>query len=166
MDRYFTYSYLLITFGVAHNQLFLPYVVMLTASLAGLVLSAVSIEVPVLVGRISRRFARRTIAGLVIALNSMFLLLWLSRVVPAIPNGRAPVGLESYTTLSVQAADLSLIIPLSLLTGVLLLRRHPLGYLLAAPVVFLATMGLGLVGMVIAMAGLGTSVGLVDSFPR
>jgi hypothetical protein len=54
----------------------------------------------------------------------------------------------------------------SLGAGVLLLKRNPAGYLLAAPVVtFLATMGLGLVGMVIAMAAMGTRVGLPDFIP-
>lgn len=160
------YSYLVILFGVAYNPLFLIYVALLSASVAGFALSVVSLDVSQLNRQIRAGFARRTVAWTVIVVSGMFLLLWLGRIVPGLVAGTAPAGLESYTTLSVQAADLSLVIPLSVVTGILLLRRRPVGYLLAAPVlVFLATMGLGLVGMVTAMALMGTQVGVTDFVP-
>jgi hypothetical protein len=163
---YFTYSYLVILFGVAYNPMFLVYVALLSASVTGFVLSLLTVDVRQLNQQIRAGFARRTIAWTVIAVSGMFLLLWLSRIVPGLISGTPPAGLESYTTLSVQAADLSLVIPLSIVTGILLLRRHPVGYLLAAPVlVFIATMGLGLVGMVTAMALMGTRVGVADFVP-
>ena len=163
---YFTYSYLVIMFGVAYNPFFLIYVALFSASLAGLILSLLSVDVGRLANHISARFGRRTIASIVLVISGMFFLLWLGRIVPSIVTGAPPSGLESYTTLSVQAADLGLVIPLSVVTGILLLRRQPIGYLLAFPVVlFTATMGLGLVGMVTAMAALGTPVGLADVAP-
>jgi hypothetical protein len=163
---YFTYSYLVIMFGVAYNPFFLIYVALFSASLAGLILSVLSIDVGRVANHISPRFARRTIASIVLVISGMFFLLWLGRIVPSIVGGTPPIGLESYTTLSVQAADLGLVIPISIVTGILLLRREPLGYLLAFPVVlFVATMGLGLVGMVTAMAALGTPVGIADAVP-
>jgi hypothetical protein len=163
---YFTYSYLVIMFGVAYNPFFLIYVALFSASLAGLILSVLSIDVGRVANHISPRFARRTIASIVLVISGMFFLLWLGRIVPSIVAGTPPIGLESYTTLSVQAADLGLVIPITIVTGILLLRRQPLGYLLAFPVVlFVATMGLGLVGMVTAMAALGTPVGIADAVP-
>jgi hypothetical protein len=163
---YFAYSYLVIMFGVAYNPFFLIYVALFSASLAGLILSLLSVDVDRVANHISPRFARRTVASIVLVISGMFFLLWLGRIVPSIVTGTPPIGLESYTTLSVQAADLGLVIPLSIVTGILLLRRQPIGYLLAFPVVlFLATMGLGLVGMVMAMAALGTSVGIADAVP-
>jgi hypothetical protein len=160
---YFMYSYLVIHFGVAYNPLFLVYVALLSASVAGFVLSVLSVDMSQLNRQIRAGFARRTVAWTVIVVSGMFLLLWLGRIVPALVSGTAPVGLESYTTLPVQAADLSLVIPLSAFTGILLLRRRPVGYLLAAPVlVFLATMGLALIGTVTAMAMMGTQVGVAD----
>jgi hypothetical protein len=163
---YFTYSYLLILFGVTYNPFFLVYVALLSTSLLGLLLSVLSVEVASLPEHVSPRFARRTMAWIVIGVSSMFALLWLSRIVPALTSGRPPVGLESYTTLSVQAADLAIVIPMSILVGVLLLRRQPAGYLFAFPVVvFLATMGLALVGMVIAMGAMGTAIGPADLVP-
>jgi hypothetical protein len=141
-------------------------VVLFSASIAGLILSLMLVDGSRLSYHISPRFARRVITWVVIGVSAMFLLLWLSRIVPFIASGAPPVGLESYTTLSVQGADLSLVIPLSMIAGVMLLRRQPIGYLLAVPVlVFLATMGLGLVGMVTAMAAMGTAVGVADYVP-
>ncbi|HEY8681325.1 MAG TPA: hypothetical protein VIN01_09770 [Candidatus Dormibacteraeota bacterium] len=163
---YFTYSYLLILFGVTYNPLFLVYVVLLSTSLLGLILSVLSVDVAALPAHVSPRLARRMVAWIVIGVSSMFALLWLSRIVPALVSGKPPVGLESYTTLSVQGADLAIVIPMSILVGTLLLRRQPVGYLFAFPVVvFLATMGLALVGMVIAMAAMGTAVGAADFVP-
>jgi hypothetical protein len=156
---YFAYSYLVILFGVAFNPFFLVYVALFSTSLAALILSILCLDVGRLPEHFSPRLARAQIAWVVIGMSVMFLLLWLSRIVPFIASGAPPVGLESYTTLSVQAADLSLVIPLSVIAGVLLLRRRPVGYLLAVPVVvFLATMGLALAARVV-------TVGLADFAP-
>src|SRR6202022_861357 len=99
---YFTYSYLVITFGVAYNAFFLICVGFLAASLAGLILSLLSVDVCRVANHISPRFARRTIASIVLVIGGMFLLLGLGRIVPSIATGAPPIGLESYTTLSVQ----------------------------------------------------------------
>ncbi len=163
---YFAYAYLVILFGIAYNPMFLVYAALLSASTAGLVLSLVAVDVDRLSSQFRLGFARRTIAWAVIAVSVTFALLWLSRIVPGILAGKAAPGLESYTTLSVQGADLSLVIPISTLTGIGLLRRRPIGYLLIAPVlIFMATMGLGLVGVVVAMALMGTSVGIAGVAP-
>jgi hypothetical protein len=163
---YFTYSYLVILFGVNFNRFFLIYAALLSASLLGLILSVLSVDVAGLPAHVSPRFARRTTAWVLIGVSSMFALLWLGRILPSLLSGKPPVGLDSYTTLSVQAADLGIVIPISILVGVLLLRRQPAGYLFAFPVVlFLATMGMGMVGMVTAMTAMGTVVGPADLVP-
>lgn len=163
---YFAYSYLVILFGVSYNVFFLLYAALLSASIAGLALSLGALMATRADRYVSPRFARRTIGWALLAVSGMFLLLWLSRIVPALVTGKPPIGLESYTTLSVQAADLSIVIPLGTTTSVLLLRRRAVGYVLAAPVLFFqATMGLGLVGMVTAMALMGTTVGVADAVP-
>jgi hypothetical protein len=163
---YFSYSYLLILFGVAYNPFFLVYAALLSTSLLGLILSVLAVDVTGLAASVSPHFARRTVAWIVIGVSSMFALLWLSRIVRALVAGKPPAGLESYTTLSVQAADLGIVIPMSILVGVLLLRRQAAGFLFAFPVViFLATMGLGLVAMVTAMAAMGTTISAADFVP-
>lgn len=129
---YFLYTYASMAFLAAFNPLFLVYVALFSLSLFAFILSLMSIDVAALPGRFSARLPRRGIAGVLFAIGGFLLLAWLGRVMPAILTGTPPFGLESYTTLVIQALDLGLIVPLTILAGVLLVRRRPFGYLLAA----------------------------------
>lgn len=160
---YFTYTYLLMAFGGTYNPLFLVYVALYSTSLFALILSLSAIDVKRLPGQVSPRFARRTIAWLVIGFGVMLALLWLSRIVPALISGAAPAGLESYSTLFVQAGDLGLVVPLAILTGALLLMRHATGYLLAGVLLVKgATFGLALIAMMIVMATAAVTITPVE----
>jgi hypothetical protein len=48
-------------------------------------------------------------------------------------QGQPPERLDTYSTLFTHALDLAIIVPLMFLTGMLILRREPLGYLIALP---------------------------------
>src|SRR5574337_1791040 len=64
-----------------------------------------------------------------------------------------PPALENTTTLVIQAMDLGLIVPLAILSGMLLLRGSPWGYLLASVTLMKGlTMGLAVSAMGINMA--------------
>src|SRR5262249_54707400 len=89
---YFAYTYLLMAFAGAYNQLFLVYVALYSLSLAAFTLSLLAIDVGQLPGQVSSRLARRTIAWLVIGIGGMLALLWLGRIVPALLAGSVPVG--------------------------------------------------------------------------
>lgn len=160
---YFGYTYLLMAFGGAYNPLFLIYVALYSASLFAFILSLLAVDVRGLPARFGPRFARRTIACLVIGFGALLTLLWLGRIVPALLAGTPPAGLESYSTLFVQAGDLGLVVPLAVLTGVLLLRRHPVGYLLAGVLLVKgATLGLALLAMIVSMALAGVAAAGVE----
>lgn len=160
---YFTYTYLLMAFGAAYNQLFLDYVALYSVGLCAFILSLLAIDVKRLPARVSPHFARRAVAWLVIGFGGMLGLLWLGRLVPAIIAGTTPAGLESYSTLFVQAGDLGLVVPLAILTGGLLLRRHPVGYLLAGVLLVKGgTFGLALIAMMCAMATAGVAIAPVE----
>jgi hypothetical protein len=159
---YFAYTYLIMAFGAAYNQLFLVYVALYSASLFALVLSVLSIDVAGLPGHL-QTLARRAIAWLMIGIGGALLLMWLGRIVPPMISGGTPFGLESYSTLFVQAADVGLAVPLAVVGGLLLLRRHPMGYLLAVAVLVKGTtLGLALIAMVIAMLAAGVHVAIPD----
>jgi hypothetical protein len=161
---YFAYTYLLMAFGAAYNPFFLLYVALYSASLAAFMLSWRSLDARQLKNHISRRFARRTIAWLLIGFGLVLALLWLGRIVPSLMAGNPPAGLESYSTLFVQAGDLGLVVPLAILSGALLLKRHPLGYLLAGVLlVHGATLGLALISMTITMARSGIAFAPVEA---
>jgi hypothetical protein len=161
---YFTYTYVLMAFGAAYNPLFLLYVALYSASLFAFILSLLAIDVKQLALQMSPHFALRTIAWLVIGVGSVLALLWLGRIVPALVSSTTPAGLESYSTLFVQAGDLGLVVPLAVLTGVLLLTRHPVGYLLAGVVLVKgATLGLALMAMSISMVVAGVAISPVEA---
>jgi hypothetical protein len=160
---YFLYTYTTIAMTAAYNELFLVYVALFSLSLFAFVLSVLALDVGTLATHITARFPRRTIAGFALFLGVMMALLWLGRIGPALLAGTPPVGLESYTTLVIQVMDLGIIVPVALLTGVLLLRRVPLGYVLAVVVqVFGFSMGAAVSAMVLGMVLAGVAVSPVE----
>jgi hypothetical protein len=89
---------------------------------------------------------------------------WVGRIIlPALLSGSVPYGLESYTTLVIQAMDLGLVVPAAFLAGILWLRRSLYGYLLT-PVVLVKgfTMSFALAAMIISMAAAGVEIALVE----
>jgi hypothetical protein len=161
---YFAYTYLLMAFGGAYNSLFLVYVTLYSASLFACILSLLALDVASLRAQCAAHFARRTIAWLILSFGALLALLWLGRLLPALLAGVPPAGLESYSTLFVQAGDLGLVVPLAILTGVLLLRNHPVGYLLAGMLLVKGTtFGLALGAMMLAMAAAGVAVAPVEA---
>jgi len=160
---YFAYTYLLMSFGSAYNPLFLAYVAIFSTSLFGFVLALMSIDARRLQSSISPRLRRRTISWVLVGFASMLAIMWVGRIAPGLIEGKPPVGLESSSTLFVQAGDLGLVVPLTVLAGVLLLRRLSIGYVLAGVMlVKSATFGLALIGMIVAMLALGTTVALPE----
>lgn len=160
---YFTYTYMLLAFGGAYNQLFLVYVAIYSASLFAFILSVLAIDRTRLRARFSGRFRRRLVGWTLVGFAGLLALMWLGRIVPALAAGTPPPGLESYSTLFVQAGDLGILVPLTIMSGVLLLRHRPIGYVLAGVmVVKAATFGLALVGMMVAMAALGAGVAIFE----
>jgi hypothetical protein len=85
--------------------------------------------------------------------------MWLQVVVPPLINDVLPIDLDHYTTLIVQGLDLALFLPISFISGVFMVKKLPLGYLLG-PVyfVFLTLLMTALTGKIIGMALVGVNV--------
>ena len=160
---YFAYTYLLMAFGGTYNELFLVYVALFSASSFGFILSIVSIDPSRLQGEFGPRFARRPVGWSLVGFGALLALLWLGRIVPSLLLGKTPPGLESDTTLFVQAGDLGIIIPTAVLTGILLIRGRALGHLLAAVMLVNAsTFGLALLAMAASMTISGVVVAPIE----
>lgn len=87
--------------------------------------------------------------------------MWLSIILPPLLDGTVyPLALEHYTTLIVQGMDLSLLLPLAFLSGLLLIKKKPFGYLLA-PVymIFLSILMTALTAKIIGIMLVGVSSG-------
>jgi hypothetical protein len=115
-------------------------------------------------GQAGKRFPRRGIAIYLFIVGGFLSLAWLGRIIPPLFTGTPPFGLESYTTLVIQAVDLGVIVPVSILTAVLLWKNRPWGYTLATVVVVKGlTMGAALVAMIIGQTLAGISISLVEA---
>ncbi len=131
---YFLYTYAMMSFETAYNPFFLVYVALFSLSLYSFVLSMMSFDLASLPQSFSPGLPRRGIAGILFAAGGFLLLAWLGRIAPGLLQNSTP-ALENSTTMVIQAMDLGIIVPLAFLSGILLLRRSPWGYLLASTAV-------------------------------
>ena len=82
-------------------------------------------------------------------MSGLLTLMWLARIWQVMGGDTAL--LEGETTLTVQALDLGLVVPISVLSAVLVLRRSRAGYLLAsAYCVTFAVTALAITGMLLS----------------
>lgn len=153
---FFLYTYMSMSMLTAYNALFLVYVALFSLSLYAFFLCMLSFDLQDLQEHFSTHLPHGWIAGLLFLVGGFLLLAWLGRVIPPLLQGQTPV-LENTTTLVIQAMDLGLIVPLAILSGILLLRRSPWGYLLASVVLLKGvTLGLAVSTMSVLMALRGT----------
>lgn len=129
---YFLYTYASYAFLGAFNQLFLIYTAIFSLSLFTLILSFMSINVDTITFYFDIKTPIKSTAIFLFFTAGMLALMWVGRIAPSFTEGGIPYGLEIYSTLTIQAFDLGLIIPLSVLSGVLLLKKKPWGYLLTS----------------------------------
>lgn len=157
---YFLVTYLFYLVMGMYNIFFLGYVFLLGTSFFAFILSLFSFDTRTLLTGFSKKLPVTFTGSFLIFLACCIALLWLSIVVPPLLDGTIiPLQTEHYTTLIVQGLDLAILLPSAVVSGVLFLRKKPIGYLLA-PVyyVFLSLLMTALTAKVIAMAILGYSV--------
>lgn len=163
---FFLYTYLSMSMLTAYNMLFLVYVALFTMSLYAFILCMLSFDLADLPRHFSDKLPRGWIAGVLFAVGGFLSLAWVGRVVPELLNPQIPAALENTTTRVIQALDLSLIAPLTVLAGILLLKRSAWGYLLASVAVFKGlSMAMGVSAMAINMALKGVPDSLAIMVP-
>ena len=158
---YFLYNSASFAFGVAYNNLFLVYLASFSVSLFAFILAFQSINLHELASRISSGLPHRGIAVLLFLSALGLLFAWLPDIVSGLVHGKVP-AIASYTTEVTYVLDLGIIVPVLILSGLLILRRAPFGYL-AAPIllIVLAIMGLVITAQSVAqsLAGISLSPG-------
>lgn len=152
---YFLYTYLSMSMLTSYNALFLVYVALFASSLYAFILCLMSFDISGLPGRFSRRLPHGWISALLFAFGGFLLVAWMGRIIGPLVRHTTP-PLENATTLVIQAMDLGLIVPVAILSGVLLLKRSPWGYLLSSVVVLKGvTLGLAVSAMAVNMGRSG-----------
>jgi hypothetical protein len=161
---YLLYTYGAMSFLTAFNPFYLIYVALFSLSLFGFILALSGLNPAEVAGRITERFPRRAIAVYFIVVAAFLSLAWLGLVVPPMFTGKPPAGLESAITMVIQSLDLGVIVPTSLITAILLLRRRPWGFTLATVVLLkILSMGAALISMIIMQLLSGVAVDPVVS---
>jgi hypothetical protein len=134
MLDYMLYNFAFYLFGTAFNWFFFLYVLLLALSIWALILALMSLDVEQLAEGFSPQTPVKMIAGFMafigVSLSVIYFLQWLgfagSGEVPSI------VTMSGHPTNLVFALDLTLVVPVMLVGAVLLWRRRPWGYVLAA----------------------------------
>jgi hypothetical protein len=136
---YMLYDYGSLALGtVSYNVLFPAYVAVFSASLFALALVYRSIDLAAVPTQRWVALPRRSLAAFMFASSAVLLGVWFGMgLLPALLRGGPPDRLDSYTTPVTYALDLGIIMPLVFLSGLLILRRAPLGYLIACPLLVL-----------------------------
>lgn len=120
------------------------------ASLLGLVWIGATLAADRARDRFDDRFPRRAWAALSIGMSLLLAVLWLGRIAQGL-GGNLDGVLHGETTMTIQALDLGLVIPVSVLIAVLAWRHHPAGTLAAAAfVVTFVAMSAAIASMLIS----------------
>jgi hypothetical protein len=154
---YVPYTYLM--YAVApYNDALLLYIAGIGLGTYGLIDGLVRLDATV-VGHAFADLPRRGLAWFLIALAALFAAMWLWTILSVWPGG-VPEDLFVYDIPSVvHVLDLALVLPLLTVTGVLLLRQHPVAPVLAAMLlVKVLTLGLALLSMNAFVAASGRPV--------
>jgi hypothetical protein len=120
--------------GVAYNPLYLAYVALFAASLFGFVAACASTDRAALAAAAANpELPHRVLSRFLFSAAALTAAVWLQPLITALLQGSAPALLDGYTTPVTYALDLAVVAPAAALAGLLVRRRDPRGYLLAAP---------------------------------
>lgn len=128
---YFFYQYLMYAVFWALGPLFPVFIALFAASMAAIAWLVAGIDLGALPRRFDARFPRRGMAIFCFLVGGLLVAMWSKRIHAGLTGDLAGAGLLGMPTLTVQALDLGLIVPLAVFTGAALRRSWPVGYLLA-----------------------------------
>jgi len=156
------YTYITMSFGSQYNNLFLIYVALFSLSLFAFIIILMSFDIQTIPKNFSAKTPRAWIAGLLFFAAAFLALAWLMRIAATFSHDTIP-ALENTTSMFIQAMDLGIIVPVCLLSGILLLRRQPWGYLLASvSLLKFLTLGIAVGLMGLNMARIGVPISAVE----
>lgn len=128
---YFFYQYLMYAVFWALGPLFPAFIVLYAASLAAIAWLVATIDLGELPRRFDDRFPRRGMAIFSFAVGGLLVAMWSKRIHAGLTGDLAGAGLFGMPTLTVQALDLGIVVPLAVFTAAMLRRARPIGYLVA-----------------------------------
>lgn len=151
---YLVYSYIVATFVVRFNGLFLVYIALLGCALHALIGGGVTTDMDGIKARFARRAPVKSVSAFLALLAFTFYAVWLSEAVPAVLTGIVPLSVQQNgtPTNAVHVLDMAWMLPAFLIAAVGLARKTALGYTLAgAALTFIVLLVLAVLSMVVFM---------------
>jgi hypothetical protein len=158
---YMAYAYATYAFATHFNQLFLVYVLNFGLAVYALVFGLIRLDAGRLRSAFSPHAPTQLVSASLVGMGLLVALLWLGQDVPALLAGQVPgdIAEAGLLTNPIHVLDLALVLPAAILTGVLLARRRPWGYVLGAYfLVKFTTLGLAIMSMSVFMVADGQSL--------
>lgn len=152
INVFISYTYAIYCFAVHFNGLFLVYCFVLGLSFYSFAFFSQTKEYSAI--RYLDNIPVRAVGTFLIVIACIFYLIWLKEVIPSIAGNTFPKNLVEYGTLTnpVHVLGLSIFLPALIITAVLLLKKKPLGLLLApAMLVFCSLMAISISVLIIIM---------------
>ncbi len=151
---YVLYSFVIYSFGVHFNNLFLLYCLILGSSLYLFILYISYVSGMDVKHWFEDSIPVKTIGGYFFLVAVIFYFLWLSDILPAIINDTIPESVMEYDLLvnPVHVMDLAIALPALIITAILLIKKNQLGYILTPILlVFTILLTIALAAMVISL---------------
>lgn len=151
---YVLYSFVIYSFGVHFNNLFLLYCLILGCSLYLFILYIYYVNRMDVKQWFDENMPVKTIGGYFLLIAVIFYFLWLSDILPAIINDTIPESVRDYDLLvnPVHVLDLAIALPALIITAILLIKKNQLGYILTPVLlVFTILLTIALAAMVISL---------------
>lgn len=162
---YFLYTYTSMSFAASYNQLFLVYVALFSLSLYTFVYGLLLLDVKTITNNISPGKTTKIAGVFLIFSGAMLALMWIKMIIESLLTGTAPAAMETYTTMVIQALDIGIIFPATLIAGVLILKGKEWGYALVSILLIKASLlGTAILSMIFFMAKNGVNIDLGQVF--
>jgi hypothetical protein len=154
------YNYMIYTFSVPFEVLFLLWVAVLGMSLFSLIGGVVSMDYQTVASAFTSRRAVQVTAWFLIVTAVLFGLLWLSEDVPALLSNTKPQSVVDMAipTNPVHILDLGFFLPAVIITGICLIKKKAWAYSIApAFIVFLILTGIPILITPVVQSSIGQS---------
>lgn len=160
---YTIYMYAIFAFTTAFNSLFLVYVAAFSLAISSLVALLVRVNANGLRIHVAPRMPVRPIAIYLFVVAGLFALAWMREIIPATVANTTPASLNgtNLPTNPVHVLDLSVLLPLVVLSGIWLWQGHNRGYLLSGAVLTTMTIvGMSVIAGIVFEAATDPTIAL------
>ena len=155
---YLAYLYTIYCFGMHFNHLFIAYCLILGFSFYSLVYFLITSLKENVSGWFKGKVSTISTGIFLIVIAVLFYFIWLSEIIPAIMNNTTPKSITESGLLinPVHVLDIAICLPALILTGITLIKKKNIGFLLAPTMmIFCLFMAVAIAAMVIVMKSRG-----------